>query len=148
VAGCTARRYANPGASETRLNADLNYLWPQIVGNEAAAKAQCCFVTEGSRFEGNSSAPEQVNDVLGVLRPVSSPSANARQCWGNRLSMERLGMKRNMIANEGSDEVVAMIKSRMESKRQGVTDGFAGILEQMRLELSLEKFVRSALINQ
>lgn len=37
-------------------------------------------------------------------------------------------MKRNMIANEGGDEVVAMIKSGVESKRQGMADGFAGIL--------------------
>ena len=45
----------------------------------------------------------------------------------NRLSMEGVGMKRNMIANEGGDEIVAMIKSRAKSKRQGMTDGFAGI---------------------
>ena len=46
----------------------------------------------------------------------------------NRLSMECFGMKRYMIANEGGDEVVAMIKPRLESKREGMTDGFAGVL--------------------
>jgi hypothetical protein len=42
--------------------------------------------------------------------------------------MESFSMKRNMIANEGSDEVVAMIESRIEPKCQGMADGFTGSL--------------------
>src|SRR4029450_8883485 len=53
-----------------------------------------------------------------------------------------------MIRNEGRDEVVAMVVSRLPSQRQGIAHVACGLFEQLGTQLHVEKLIGRALVDE
>ena len=64
------------------------------------------------------------------------------------LRLQCRGVVRDVVADEAGDEVVAVVVARLQAQGQRVARLGSGSLQQFRLQLALQEFVRIALIDE
>src|SRR5690606_8067912 len=61
---------------------------------------------------------------------------------------ERLGVEGDVLADEGGDEIIAVVVVRLHAEAHVLAVAFAGVDEQFRVEFALEKLVGAALVDK